>query len=96
MADLGVGPAAATGLGALSVVERAALVASDVERLSVLDVGHIVGRSPTATRRLLLRARGRFLDTVSEEMQEVAVPPGPMARLIDEVAARTVAPVHAP
>jgi hypothetical protein len=91
LTELGIGLTAMVGLEALSVLERAALVASDVERLSPIDVELVVGRSPNATRLLVHSARRRFV-AVAMKQVDVLDLAGPVSRRIEEVAARTVAP----
>jgi hypothetical protein len=88
---LGIGPTAMVGLEALSVLERAALVASDVERLSPLDVERVVGRSRNATRLLVQSARRRFVAVATKQV-DLLDPAGPVSRRIEEVATRTVGP----
>lgn len=47
-------------LGAVRIAERAALVASDVERLDLRDVETVAGRTGGALEKLLVRARARY------------------------------------
>jgi len=46
-------------LGTLAPAERIAFVLHEVLSVPIEDVGTIIGRSPTATRRLTRRARRR-------------------------------------
>jgi DNA-directed RNA polymerase specialized sigma24 family protein len=92
LSELSVGHATKLGLDALSVPERAALVASDVERFSPVDVEHILGRRPAAARRLLHSARDRFLAAVADEVPDANEEPGPIARQVEWVAAQAVSP----
>lgn len=90
---LGVSDAAFTALAALSTVERAAFVASDIERLDARDIESIVGRRGAELRRLVLRARTRYLASVSQAadvMPAGAATPGSLAARIIEEAARTL------
>jgi hypothetical protein len=92
LSELGIGHAAKVGLDALSVVERAALVASDVERFTPVDVEEILGRRRGAANRLLQSARRRFLAAVAEEVPDPSEGPGPLARQVEWMAARAVRP----
>jgi hypothetical protein len=95
LSELGIGHATRIGLDALSVVERAALIASDVERFTPVDVEQIVGRRRGPADRLLQSARRQFLEAVANEVPDAIEEPGPIARQVDWVAARAVRPVPA-
>lgn len=95
LSELGVGHATKVGLDALSVSQRAALVASDVERFSPVDVEQILGRRRGASDRLIQSARRRFLAAVADEMPGLSEEPGPIAKQVDWEAARVVRPVPA-
>ncbi len=59
-------------LAALSITERAALVAADVEHLAEADVAMVLGSSWPAARRRVAAARARYLGATDE-----ALWPGP-------------------
>jgi hypothetical protein len=61
LATLGATPATCRALGALSLLERAALVAEAVERLDPIDVETVVGKRPAAAHRILRAAREGYL-----------------------------------
>lgn len=59
--SLGVTDAAFDGLAGMDARERAAFVAAAVERFEPLDVETILRSDPGTTRRLVDRARSRYL-----------------------------------
>jgi hypothetical protein len=61
LATLGASADAVDGLARLSLHERAALIATDVERMQLRDVEFIVGRTGTALERVLVGARRRYI-----------------------------------
>lgn len=61
VARLGADANVVAALATLSVVERASLVAHDVERLDKRDCATVVRRGPAAYGRLATRARRRYL-----------------------------------
>jgi hypothetical protein len=89
---LGVDPAVVDGLAQLGARDRAALIATDIERLDLRDVETIVDRSGIRLERLLRTARGRFttayasVPIASERDREA----GLLVRRIRAVAARTM------
>ncbi len=95
--DLGVEIPVALSLARLSLVERAALVAADVERLEPRDVATVIAMSNRATARILQQARRAFLGDYAAPGQgaEQATLPhaldGPRGRRLRDVAARTMA-----
>jgi hypothetical protein len=96
---LGVADPAFDGLAALRIAERAALVASTIERLDPLDVEHVLGLSTADVRRLLERSRRRYLAGTRAAMarESATLPadpnaPGDLARRVEAVAARTMGP----
>jgi hypothetical protein len=96
---LGVAGPAFDGLAALSVVERAALVSSSIERLDPIDVEQVLGRSMSDVRRLLERSRSRYLTAARAAMARESptspadpAPPGELATRVEAVAARTIGP----
>jgi DNA-directed RNA polymerase specialized sigma24 family protein len=62
LSELGVNAACGVALGALSSIERAALVAVDTEGLAPLDLEVVLGRGASASRRILARARRRYVE----------------------------------
>jgi hypothetical protein len=87
---LEVNPAVVAGLAALNLRERAALVASAVERLDRRDVATIVGRDGVTLDRLLRRARSRFVAAFSAAAPAGADTDGPLVRGVRTLAARTL------
>lgn len=88
---LGVDRVVAHGLSAIGPRERAALIATDVERLDQRDVGTIVGRHGARLERLLARARRRYLTTGASVPAPFARDAhGAIVRRIRAVAARTM------
>ena len=87
--ELGADGPMVEALAALDRLERAALVASAVERLDRRDVVTIVGRDGSALDRLLRRARGRFIrvhaSTATGEPAE-----GPIAAHVHALARRAL------
>lgn len=89
--EMDVDPAVIDGLAALSVSERAALIAADVERLDPRDVETVAGRGGAAGERLLVRARRRYVDGYASV--PIAAEPGEdglLVRRIHAVAARAM------
>jgi hypothetical protein len=84
LAALGATPSILRALAALDIRQRAALIASDIEHLSLGDVERIVGRRPGGAERLLARARTRF----TAAFDELGVRRGEIARAV-EMAAET-------
>lgn len=78
------------GLTALGLVERAALIASSVERLDRRDVATIVGKDGSALDTLLSRARLRYARRFATAAPE-GVPAGPVTERVREVAAKAMA-----
>lgn len=91
LADLGISPPALAGLSGLSRIERAALIATSIERLDARDVATVVGRDGDRLDVLLRRARQRYLRGATAAPDELRGPPGPIGRRIAASAARTMA-----
>lgn len=87
---LGVDDAVGAGLSAIGPLERAALVASTVERLDRRDVETIVGRTGARLDRLLARGRRGYLATWSAAAAGQAIGSGPVAERVRSVATRTM------
>lgn len=87
---LGVDEPLLAGLSGLSVTERAALVASSVERFAAADVEMILDATPAATRRIVAAARARYLAAASDD--RAAPASGPLTEQVLMVAARWFAP----
>ena len=79
---MGVSPAVLTALQHLSLRQRAALLAHDVERLDRQDVATILRASDTAVARLLGRGRRLYLGAYATAVQDEALPSGPHAQQI--------------
>jgi DNA-directed RNA polymerase specialized sigma24 family protein len=88
---LGVTDAVAASLSALSLRERAALVASTVERFTPADVDAILGVGPRRGRRLVTAARQRYLASFDGASADI-LRPGSLAERVMVVAARGFAP----
>lgn len=86
--DLGVDEALVVAFGPLGRLERAALIASTVERLDRRDVASIVGREGSALDRLLRRARERLMRAYAETASEPPV--GPIAAHVQGIARRAM------
>ena len=86
--DLGVDEALVVAFGSLGRLERAALIASTVERLDRRDVASIVGREGSSLDRLLRRARERLMRAYAETSAEP--PDGPIAAHVQGLARRAM------
>jgi DNA-directed RNA polymerase specialized sigma24 family protein len=78
------------GLAALGTRERAAIIASWVERLDHRDVATVVGRSGNRLDALLRRARQRFLAGASAAPNRPSGLGGPLTDLVRAAAARAM------
>lgn len=87
---LGVGVSVLAGLASLGTLERAALIASGIERFDDRDVGIIIGRSGTRLDALLRRARQRFLDGSAAAADGPSGLGGPLTDLVRATAARAM------
>jgi DNA-directed RNA polymerase specialized sigma24 family protein len=91
LASLGVEETVHDGLSALSVEGRAALAASAIERFEAIDVETILGANPSATRRLIARARADYLAAVGDPPPGAnADQAGPLATRVRDVASRAM------
>jgi DNA-directed RNA polymerase specialized sigma24 family protein len=88
---LGIGRSLFEALSGLSPIERAALVASFVERLQPADVEIILDANPATTRRIVASARARYLAASTNTVDEL--PAGPLTTRVRSIAARTFAPI---
>lgn len=91
LAPLGVTDSVLAGLAALRVLERSALISSEVERLADRDVATIVGRDGDRLDGLLRRARERFLAGCAAAPDGSSSLGGPLTDLVHETAARAMA-----
>lgn len=89
LSALGVDPPVVDALAALGPMERAAIVASTIERLDRRDVGDIVSREGAALDRLIHKARARYTEAYASVARDVAG--GPIVSHILEVARQAVA-----
>ena len=87
---LGVNDEAHAALTALGIVERAAVVASAVERLEEPDVATVVGLDPVRSRRLVRDALRRAISAGMGEPSQTG-PDGPIVARTREIAARVLA-----
>ena len=87
---LGVGPATFAGLEALSQRERAALIATSIERLDRRDAATIVDSDGQGFDRLVVRARRRYAAAYGAAAPEAAVH-GPLAERVRAMAERALA-----
>ncbi len=94
LASLGVDATTYLGLAALSVVARAALVASAIERFETIDVETILGFGPSPTRRMIGAARAAYLLAIANSAggQAGASAPaaGPLATRVRGIASRAM------
>jgi DNA-directed RNA polymerase specialized sigma24 family protein len=88
---LDVDRAVIDGLAALSVRERAALVAADLERLDPRDVSVLVGRSGPALERVLTGARRRYMRAHTAAPLADASSDGQLVARIRDIAQRALA-----
>lgn len=89
LASLGVDDVAFAGLKALTPLERGAIAAAMVERLDERDQEAILGCSPAAARRLVIRARRRYLEAASRVAQETSANERSSSELTDRLALAT-------
>lgn len=90
LGPLGVTAPVLAGLASLDRGERAAIIATWVERLDQRDAATIVGRDGDRLERLLRRARARFLDGHAAAPAGGPVPAGPLADAVRSAAARAM------
>ena len=88
--ELGVDDAAFAGLSAVDLRERAALVATAVERLDRRDVATIIGLDGTRLERLVRRASRRATSAGSSVHGERPAGDGPLVTRIRAIARRTL------
>jgi DNA-directed RNA polymerase specialized sigma24 family protein len=86
---LGADEATVAALAALGRIERAALIASTVERLDRRDVGTIVGRDGPRLDRLIRRARERFMRLHAAAASDEP-PDGPVSAHVQALARRAM------
>ena len=88
LAELGVDSAGAIALGALTPIERAALVSSDTEGLRPMDLEVMLDRGAGGARRILERARRRYVKAYIAAREAAGGPGrrGPIAERVREVA----------
>jgi hypothetical protein len=88
LSELGVDANCGVALGALSGIERAALVAVDTEGLAPLDLEVVLDRNASASRRILARARRRYVEAFLAARGTAGDPElrGPIAERVHEAA----------
>jgi len=89
LAELGADEPIVAGLAALDPHERAAFIASSIERLDQRDVAVVVGRDGSRLERFLARARRRYL-VAYQRADPTATADGPIADQVDEAARRAI------
>jgi hypothetical protein len=87
---LGVMSAVLAGLAGLDVLERAALIGSEIERLDDRDVATIVGRGGNRFDALLRLARQRFLEGSTAVSDGPSGLGGPLTDLVQAAAVRAM------
>jgi DNA-directed RNA polymerase specialized sigma24 family protein len=90
LSDLGVDASVASALGTLGHLERAALIASSIERLDRRDVATVVGRHGDALDRLLAHARRGYGAAHAEGNPSEDVPVGPLVERVHAEADRAM------
>lgn len=88
--SLGVDAAAFAGLAALTPRERAALIADSIERLDRRDTAKVVDLDGPRLDRLIQRARGRYVTTVADALDDGSFTDGPTPGRVRAVAARAL------
>ena len=88
--ELGVDDAAFAGLSAVNLRERAALVATTVERLDRRDVATIIGVGGVRLERLVRRASRRAMGAGAAVHGELPISDGPLVAKIRDIARRTL------
>jgi DNA-directed RNA polymerase specialized sigma24 family protein len=91
LGPIGVTSPVLAGLASLERAERAALVATWVERLDQRDVATIVGRDGDRLDTLLRRARARYLEGHAAAPTDGHRPSGRVADAVRSAAARAMA-----
>ncbi len=90
LGQLGVDRAAAAAVGRLSMIERAALLAGQIEGFAEDDVATILGMSPSRARRAVVRARRQFIARHTEEAPDLGGPVGEIGERVRHTAARAM------
>ena len=90
LTDLGADPTVVAGLAALDRLERAAMIASTVERFDGRDVATIVDRDGRALERLMMRSRARYAAAYEAAVTDTVQLDGPLATRLHEIAARAM------
>jgi len=83
--ELGVDGPVLDALGVIDMPERAAIIASDIERLDLRDVATVVGMDGPRLGRMLNRARSRYADAFIEAVDD-GPSDGPLVTRIRAVA----------
>ncbi len=100
LAPMGIDDPVYEGLAVLGLEGRAALVASAVERFEEIDIATILGTSPSAARKVIARARDRYLKTVDAlpagSATQTTGPAGDIATRVHDVAARAMSATWRP
>lgn len=88
--ELDVTGAALRGLSVLTLLERAALIATVIERMDGRDVSTVVSRTGERLERLLQRAIRRYLAAATELVTDLDDQPGAVRRRVAAATARTL------
>lgn len=90
LSHLGMDGVAAAAVGKLSLMERAALLAGEIEGFAEDDVATILGMTPSRARRAVVDARRRFMARHPAETSELGHQPGPIAGRVRRTATRAM------
>lgn len=100
LAPMGIDDPVYEGFAVLGLEGRAALVASAVERFEEIDIATILGSSPSAARKVIARARDRYLKTVdalpAASATQATGPAGDIATRVHDAAARAMSATWRP
>lgn len=90
LAGIGIDGATARALGALRLRDRAALIATDIERFGDDDVATILGTSAARARHLAAAARQRYVEHHAGYELDASPLPGSIGERVAAVAERTI------
>lgn len=90
LGELGADPSVVSALRVLSTRERAALIATDVERLDQRDVATIIGADGAGLERVIRQARSRYADAFAAIADHEPVITGPLIAKIQATADRAL------
>ena len=90
LGELGADASVVTALRVLSTRERAALIATDIERLDQRDVGTIIGADGAGLERVIRQARSRYAYAFAAIADHEPTINGPLTAKIQAVADRAL------